>query len=301
LLIGGAMSTVLFTSCVSREEKPITVVARRIGSGTREAFDRAVTDGKRFLEERDAEGNAIYRTVQSAVLRERTADVISEVKSDANAIGYISVGALDDSVRLVRVDGFYPTDENLLNGKYPLWRPFVILTSDEAEQNERTRDFLFYLESERMRELAEEAGCVFLTDTEARGGVAVRSYEKKESLPGEGKILIRGATSAEKMMASALKSYAALYGVRPEEIADLQLEGSLKGKEAVLEDREGSVIGISSAFVEQEGISSFSLCLEAIAVVVNPKNQTIHNLTLEQIYRIFSGEVTKFSAFAEET
>lgn len=76
---------------------------------------------------------------------------------------------------------------------------------------------------------------------------------------------------------------------------DIQLEGSSKGVKAAQEDAKGNVVGLSSAKVEKDGIESFNLCLDAVAVIVNKNNDVTSDLTLKQLYEIYTGKVTKFS------
>ena len=80
----------------------------------------------------------------------------------------------------------------------------------------------------------------------------------------------------------------------------IDLQGSSVGKTAVKNDKNGNVIGLSSAAVKQDGINSFNVALDAVAVVVNKSNTTVNNLTLEQLYGIFTGKITKFSEVAEK-
>ena len=132
----------------NKTEKNITVVVREQGSGTREAFDKVVTDGEHYLEEKDAEGKKVYNTTVTAVQQTKTGTVLSSVAADVNAIGYVSVGSLNDSVRVVKVDGAAPTKENVLDGSYAIQRPFVIMTTTKTALTDRAQDFLHYLESE---------------------------------------------------------------------------------------------------------------------------------------------------------
>ena len=74
-------------------------------------------------------------------------------------------------------------------------------------------------------------------------------------------------------------------------------EGRLSdlGKKDVHDDANGNVIGLSSASVKEDGINSFNVCLDAVAVIVNKSNDKVNDLTLEQLYDIYTGKVTKFS------
>ena len=94
----------------------------------------------------------------------------------------------------------------------------------------------------------------------------------------------------------AMSEYAALYGRKVETIFEnLDLKGSSVGKKDVHDDTNGNVIGLSSASVKEDGINSFNVCLDAVAVIVNKSNDKVNALTLKQLYDIYTGKVTKFS------
>jgi phosphate transport system substrate-binding protein len=292
-------SAVVFASCANTE-KNITVVVREQGSGTREAFDKVVTDGEHYLEEKGADGKKVYNTTQTAIQQTKTGTVLSSVASDKNAIGYISLGSVDSSVSVVKVNGVTPTEATVLSGDYKIQRPFVIMTKAGQTLTDRTADFMDYLKSAASKEHSEAAGCIFLEDASKRANAAatpieVVEYEKQSTLPAGDKIVIRGSTSMEKFINSAAKGYADLYGAKAEEIFDIQLEGSSVGRKTAEDDTKGNVIGLSSSSVSQDNIDSFNVCLDAVAVVVNKENTQISDLTLAELYDIFSGKVTKFS------
>ena len=270
--ITSLLAIVLTLSCVfslaacGNTEKNITVVVREQGSGTREAFDKVVTDGEHFLEEKDANGKKVYNTTNTAVQQTKTGTVLSTVASDKNAIGYISLGSLNDSVKVVSVDGVVPSEATVLDGTYKIQRPFVVMTNANVTLNPITADFMNYLKSADTKAHAEAAGCIFLEDgtkraNEGNAPIEVVAYTKQASLPTGGKIVVRGSTSMEKFINAAAKAYADLYGVGAEEIFDIQLEGSSVGRKAVEDDTKGNVIGLSSASVNQADITSLTLAL----------------------------------------
>lgn len=283
-------------------EKDITVIARHQGSGTREAFDRAVTDGNgNYLEMKDENGKTQYYTTKKADLQSETGNVMSKVVSDKNAIGYISLGSVNDTFKVVTINGVAPSAETVLNGSYQIQRPFVIMTNATVELTDLAADFLAYLKSDAMEECASEAGCIYLANPSQRANegeapIPVEDYQVKSSLPTGGKVTISGSTSMEKFIKKAMSSYATLYGREVNDIFNnLDLKGSSVGKTAVKEDKNGSVIGLSSASVKEEGINSFNVCLDAVAVIVNKSNDKIDDLTLAELYAIYTGKIKKFS------
>lgn len=301
MLLAGIL--VLAAASCGKKEKNITVVIREQGSGTREAFDTVVTDGKQYLEEK-VDGKKVYRSSKNAVTQTKTGLVLSAVAADPNAIGYISLGSVNDTVNTVRVGGVAASEETVLDGSYAIQRPFVVMTKKGQTLTARTADFLRYLKSAAAESAAKDAGCIWLSDPAKRANagaapIPVETYEKLASVPAGEKIVIRGSTSMEKVITGAAKNYAALYGVNAEDLFDIELEGSSVGRKAAESDTAGNVIGLSSAAVAQEDIDSFNLCLDAVAVIVNKSNTTVTDLTLAQLYAIFSGSVTKFSALGD--
>lgn len=298
LMITGAVG---LTACGG--EKNITVVARDQGSGTREAFDKVVTDDNGNFLEMKVDGKKVYKTTSNADIQKETGNVMSKVASDKNAIGYISLGSVNDTVKVVNVNGVAPSAETVLDGSYTIQRPFVIMTSSTVTLTDITADFLLYLKSEASETCASEAGCIYLADpvmraNEGETAIPVVEYEVKSSLPSGGKMVVNGSTSMEKFIKKAMSGYASLYGRTADELFTLDLQGSSVGKTAVQNDKNGNVIGLSSASVKEDGINSFNVCLDAVAVIVNNANESINDLTLAQLYDIYTGKITKFSEIA---
>ena len=295
LLVTGAVG---LTACGGEDN--ITVVAREQGSGTREAFDKVITDGNGNFLEMTVDGKKVYKTTSKADIQKETGNVMSKVASDKNAIGYISLGSVNDTIKVVNVNGVTPSSKTVLDSSYAIQRPFVIMTSSTVTHTDLAADFLLYLKSEASEKHAEESGCIYLSDetkraNEGETAIPVLEYEVKSSLPAGGKITVNGSTSMEKFIKKAMSGYAKLYGRTADEIFTLDLQGSSVGKTAVQNDKNGNVIGLSSASVKEEGINSFNVCLDAVAVIVNNANEKVNDLTIAQLYDIFSGKVTKFS------
>ncbi|MGN1093628.1 MAG: substrate-binding domain-containing protein, partial [Candidatus Neoclostridium sp.] len=227
----------------------------------------------------------------------------SKVASDKNAIGYVSLGSVNDTVKVVKVNGVAPSDKTVLDGTYAIQRPFVIMTNSSVTLSDITADFLKYLKSDNCKTFADQAGCIFLDDSAKRANegepaVPVEKYEVLSSLPQGGKITVNGSTSMEKFIKKAMSGYASLYGRTADELFTLDLQGSSVGVAAAKNDKNGNVIGLSSASVKEAGINSFNVCLDAVAVIVNNDNAKINDLTINQLYDIFSGKITKFSEIA---
>lgn len=295
-LVAGVMALVsvfTLTACVEfNPDKNITVVAREASSGTREAFDKIVTDGTTKL--------INVELVKTANIQNKTGAVISTVQEDPQAIGYVSLGSVDDSVKTVKVEGVEPSVETVKNHTYKIQRPFVVITKQGIELSARTADFVKFLKSSQMKDVCDADGVIFLEDEAERANagktaIPVGTFEKLSELPAGEKIVIRGSTSMEKVINGAAKAYAKLYAVKPETLFDIQLEGSSKGVKAAESDANGNVIGLSSAAVNKDGLESFNLCLDAVAVIVNKENNIVEELLVNQLYAIYTGAITKFS------
>lgn len=284
-------------------EKDITVIARDQGSGTREAFDTNVTDGNGKYLEMKINGEKTFFTTDKADIARETGIVKSKVASDNNSIGYISLGSVDDTIKVVKVNGVTPSAQTVLDKTYSLQRPFVVMTSSVTTLTDIASDFLFFLKSGKISDYAEETGCIFLAEpseraNEGESAIPVVEYTAKPTLPTGGKIVVKGSTSMEKLIKKAMSGYATLYGRTADELFQLDLQGSSVGRESVKNDKVGNVIGLSSSSVKEDGINSFNICLDAVAVIVNNNNEKINDLTLAQLYDIFSGKITKFSQIA---
>lgn len=296
LTIGSALG---LTACGG--EKNISVIARTGGSGTREAFETNVTDGNGNYLEMKIDGNKVSHTTTKAEFVDGTGVVLTKVASDKNAIGYVSLSSVNDSVKLVSVNGVTPSTETVLDGSYKIQRPFVIMTNANVELTERAADFLSYLKSDVMSEHATAAGCIYLADptqraNEGEAAIPVETYEAKATLPSGGKIVISGSTSMELLISEAMIGYAEIYGRSVNDVFEtLELQGSSQGKKDVKADKTGNVIGLSSASVKEADINAFNVCLDAVAVIVNNANEEVNDLTLAQLYDIYTGKVRKFS------
>lgn len=292
-------ATFLLSACTA-PQKEITVVIREPGSGTREAFDRAVTDGIHFLEEYDDNGKKIDRNSVYAIVQTKGGSMLSTVAADRYAIGYLSPSAVNDQVKVLSVNGIFPTDSAVLDGSYPLSRPFVIFSNSQAVKTPLCEDFLRYLQSDRMEDHAKAASCVFVSDAEKRSApeqapIPVTAFSPLPAPPTGEKLVIRGSTSLERLILEAARGYANCYGIDAARLFDIQLEGSSVGIKAVLDDKTGAMIGLSSASVRHSELERLTVAYDALSVIVHPETP-IQNLSLTQLYNVFSGKIKHFES-----
>lgn len=283
VLLVCAMSLAAFTACDKNVEKSINVIGRDSASGTREAFESLIknSDGTKL------EG----KMTQKAEELEATSAVIAKVQSNKTAIGYISLGSLDDSVKAVKVNGVAPTVENVQNGSYVLYRPFVIITNKTLTEGDNltaaTKDFLNYLKSDKASKIVADNGFVPNTDNN-------QSFSSDKSA---GTVIIRGSTSVEKVMTILMDGYKKL---NPNVTFDINCQGSGAGRTAAKDDTAGNVIGMSSSAIKAEDagyFAQFDLAQDAVVIIVNKAN-AIDNLTIQNLYDIYTGAVTRFSEIA---
>ena len=109
----------------------IAVVSREPGSGTRGAFEEIV----KFQD----------KLVRGAIEFDGTGAVKAEVSRNADAVGYISLGSLDGSVKALSIEGVAATSANVVNNSYKIARPFLLLTKKGKTLNQETAAFLDWI------------------------------------------------------------------------------------------------------------------------------------------------------------
>lgn len=213
------------------EEKPgasgqITVISREEGSGTRDAFVEVmgITDEK---------GNDI--TADMAELTNSTSVMMSTVKGNKNAIGYVSLGSLSSDVKAVKLDGVAPSTATVKDGSYKLQRPFKIAYIN-AKLTDIDKDFISFIMSKQGEAVIAKEGYI--------------STEAKEDYTGSGKkgtITIAGSTSVAPVMNVLADEYKKL---NPDVKIEIQESGSSAGIESAM---QGAVeIAMSSRELKED-------------------------------------------------
>ena len=250
---------------------PITVVSREDGSGTRGAFTELM----------GIMVDDVDNTTPKAEISQSTSVVMTTVAGNKNAIGYISLASLDDSVKAIKVDGVEPTVENIKAGSYPVSRPFLVVTGKKTD--DLTKDFINFIMSKEGQAIIEEDGCISVKED-------AKAYETSSGL--KGKIAVGGSTSVAPVMQKLADAYKA---INPDVEIEIQQTGSGAGITSTI---EGAVnLGMSSRELKDEelskGIKGETIAMDGIAVIVNNDNPA-EDLTSEQIRQIFTGEVTEW-------
>ena len=253
---------------------PITVVSREDGSGTRGAFVE-------LIGVEDEAGNDM--TTVDAEISNSTEVVIQSVAGNTGAIGYISLGSLDDTVKGVKIDGVEPTAENIENGSYTVSRPFNVATKGELT-NEAAQDFMNYI-------MSEEGQAIVAEDY-----IPVADVEAFESNGASGSVTISGSSSVSPLMQKLIEGYNA---VNPNVDIELQTSDSTTGMTDAINGM--SDIGMASRELKQEeldaGLVNTVIATDGIAIIVNNESP-IEDLTTEQVRDIYLGNVTDWSEVA---
>ena len=268
-------AVMLFCGCAG-EMSGITVITREKGSGTRSAFIEITG-----IEAKNEEGTKVDRTMAQAETQSSTAAVITSVSNTKNAVGYISLGSLDDTVKAVKVNGVEATVENVKNGTYKLSRPFNIAYKGELDQ--ATQDFVNFIMSSNGQSIIEKEGYIKVKDDAA-------AYTSSNI---SGTVKIAGSSSVSPVMGKLREAYIAL---NPNVTVDIQTSDSTTGMNEATE--KPGTIGMASREIKQSeidgGLTGLTIAKDGIAVIVNKENDC-SDLTLEQITKIYIGESKEWS------
>ena len=256
-------------------DQDITVISREDGSGTRGAFIELTG-----VEEKNADGQKVDNTTEAAAIQSSTNGVMTAVANDETAIGYISLGSLNDTVKAVTVGGVEASADTVKDGSYVLSRPFNIVTNGEATDPVAV-DFIAYCLSADGQAIATDNGYI--------GNDA----ETFTSAQPEGKITVGGSSSVSPLMEKLIEAYKT---VNPNAELELLTTDSTTGVSGALDGTY--TIGMASRELKDSevegGAQATVLALDGIAVVVNPANST-DDLTVDQIKGIYTGELTVWS------
>ena len=251
----------------------ITVVSREEGSGTRGAF----TELFGVVDEDDND-----MTTLDAQVTNNTSVMMTTVSENEYAIGYISLGSLDESlVKAVKIDGADATAENIENGSYKVSRPFNVAMKKGAD-NAVATDFMSFIMSTEGQQVVSDEGYIPVADVQAYSGSAP-----------EGSCVVGGSSSVSPLMEKLIEAYAA---VNPNASIELQTSDSTTGMTSAI---EGSYdIGMASRELKDEEAAELEgtvIATDGIAVIVNKNNPT-DDLTSDQVKNIYLGDVTTWDA-----
>lgn len=253
----------------------ISVISREDGSGTRGAFVELFN-----IEEKDSDGNKVDHTSKEATIAPKTDVMITNVSGDEFAIGYVSIGSLNEHTRQIikplKIDGVEARAENVQNKTYKIARPFNIAT--KGEPTELAQDFIDYTLSFQ--------GQVVVSESYTPINDEAPSYTGGNMT---GKIVIAGSSSVSPVIEKLKEAYVEM---NPEAEIEIQTSDSTAGMNAAI---DGTCdIGMASRSLkesEKEVLTDIEIAIDGIAVVVNTENN-IEGITSEQVKQIFKGEIT---------
>ena len=257
--------------------REISVVSREDGSGTRGAFIELFG-----IEVKDSDGNKNDLTTEEAVIANKTDVMLTTVAGDPYALGYVSLGSLNDTVKAMKIDGVEATTENVVSGDYKVARPFMIATKGEASG--LAKDFIDFILSREGQEVISD-GYIMVND-------AADAYAGTKP---SGRIVVAGSSSVTPIMEKLREAY---LKINPSAEIEVQQSDSTAGMQGAIDGV--CDIGMASRELkdsEKEQLTGIQIAIDGIAVIANPQN-TIDNLTSEQVNRIYTGEVTNWSEIA---
>lgn len=251
----------------------ITVVSREEGSGTRGAFVELMG-----VEQKNEEGEKFDYTTLMAEVTNSTAVMMTTIQMNDNAIGYISLGSLNEIVKPITIDGVYPSIETVKDGSYPVARPFNVVY-DEAVLDEVGNDFLTFVMSEQGQAIVEDCGYVSQGNTGSYLATGM-----------SGELTIGGSSSVTPVVEKIAEKYKE---INPNVSIEVQQSDSTTGVTSV--DEGVSDIGLVSRAIKEEetalGLSSMTIAMDGIVVVVHVEN-ALEGLPTEVVRDIWTGKIT---------
>jgi phosphate transport system substrate-binding protein len=281
LALSGLIAASLLTGCGPKnsnseggELSEIVVITREEGSGTRGAFVELTG-----IEEKGAGGTKTDRTSKEAITQMKTDTVLTSVAGNKDSIGYVSTGSLNDTIKAINIDGVSPTTENIKNGSYKISRPFNIATKGEI--SELAKDFIDFI-------MSKDGQTVI-----SKSYIAVDdSLPPYSGITPTGKIVIAGSSSVTPIMEKLREAY---IEVNPNAEIEVQQSDSSSGMTAAINGTAD--IGMASRNLkdsEKEQLNSLAIALDGIAVITHKEN-TIADLTIDNVKKIFVGNITNWS------
>lgn len=277
MILGAILATSIcsvYAAPKFNSKKSITVLSREDGSGTRGAFIELFG-----IEKKDTSGKKVDYTTDEAAITNSTAVMLTSVAGDKYAIGYVSLGSLNDSVKAVKIDGADATISNINNGSYKISRPFNIAVKEGLTPV--AQDFVNFILSDKGQKVIAANKYI---------QVAAKSYISSKA---SGKIVVSGSSSVSPVMEKLIEAYKS---ENPNAKIELQTSDSTTG---VTNAINGTCdIGMASRSLKDseksKGVQEVTIAIDGIAVIVNKSNPT-ENLSKAQVEQIFTGKTLKWN------
>lgn len=249
----------------------IGAITREDGSGTREAFTQLFD-----IKQKQEDGRLFDQTSPHAAVTNSTSVILSSVASDPTAVGYISMGSLNNSVKALSIDGIMPTSSSVMDGTYKITRSFNLVVKDELSAP--ANDFIRFILSKEGQEIPLQERYIPVENT--------GSYKKEEV---KGKVSVSGSSSVSPLMEKMAESYEQ---INPNVEIEIQPSDSSSG---IANAYKGlSDIGMSSREIKEEetnyDLKTIPIAKDAIVLIVN-KDNAIHDLSSQEVQAIYTGKI----------
>lgn len=287
IVAAAGLAAGLVSGCAKKGFDPqseIGLVSREDGSGTRSAFTELAG-----IQRKDAAGKKIDHTSVETMIASSTSVALTTVAGDLSALGYVSLGSINGSVKTLLVDGVAPTSEEIALGKYKLVHPFNVVTRGGLGQlSPVARDFVGFVLSDEGQRVVEKTGYL-------RVGSAAKAYSGDPAITG--KVHCSGSSSVAPCLEKLKEAYLATH---PGVSVEVQQSDSSTG---VKDAKDGICdLGMASRELKESeksaGLEASAIALDGLAVIVNPANPVV-SLSCEQIRRAFEGEVRTWAELSK--
>ena len=272
-----AAGSLLAVPAAMAADDEITVISREDGSGTRGAFIELFQ-----IEAKNAAGKKVDNTIDSADITNSTSVMMTSVAGNPQAIGYISLGSLNTSVKALNIDGAEASVAAIKGGSYKIARPFNIAT--KAEMSPVAKDFIAFILSKEGQDVVAAHGYISVNDK-------APAYTGSQVA---GRLVVGGSSSVTPIMEKLKEAYAKK---NPNATVEIQQSDSTTGMTSAL---SGVLdIGMASRALKdselKKGLKPVVIAMDGIAVIVNNGNP-VSNLTSAQVRDIYTGKVTSWGA-----
>lgn len=280
--------SVIFVSMSAIYAEQIRPITREMGSGTRSAF----VDIFDIKTERGSK--KVDAISQKAEVTNSTGVMILSVSNAKNAIGYISLGSLNERVKALKIDGVAPSVANVGNKSYKIVRPFNVAFKRDSK-NALIADFLRFTQSKNAVQIIQKAGYIAIPSDNQNAPKSAKTSPQSDykSQNLQGKLVIAGSSSITPLMEKLQEAYIAL---NPRAEVEILQSDSTMGINATTENI-ADIAMVSRELTSSEiarGLVVQVLAMDALVVIVNKQN-ALENIRADAIKQIFLGQITKWS------
>lgn len=256
-------------------KKSVVLISREEGSGTRGAFVELFG-----IEMKNAEGKKVDFTSEEADITNSTEVMLTSIAGNKYAIGYVSLGSLNKTVKALKIEGVSPSVSSIKNGTYKISRPFNIVTK-QTGLSENASDFIRFILSSDGQAIVEANGYISATQNPAY----IATGKK-------GKITVAGSSSVTPVMEKLAEAYEKL---NPEIKIEVQMSDSTTGVNSALNGV--CEIGMASRELKDsekaKGALQTKIAIDGIAVIINKENPT-ESASIQSVKDLYIGTISKW-------